>query len=349
MMNIKTRLLNLNQPLIDVRSEGEFKQGHIPNALNCPLLNNEERRLVGICYKTKGKDAALKLGYELVGDQFGEKLQQVRDMVDGNELSVYCWRGGLRSKTFSEILKNGGYHVSRLENGYKAFRHWSLEQVQQTYPITILGGNTGTGKTEILHELQNRGEQVIDLEALANHKGSTYGGIGLGEQPTQEQFENELAIKLLACNLDNTVWFENESRHLGKISLPGRLHEQMRNAKVIEIQSPHSLRRERIVNEYGRLNKQELIQATARLEKRLGNLKMNKAINHLQNNEFEEWVDILLVYYDKQYEYGKSLRKRENINRIEIYENNIQKTAGSVLKYYDELGDKHKGNTVNTI
>ena len=161
-MNINTLLHTNHLPLLDVRSEGEFAQGHIPHAINVPILNNEERKQVGICYKHYGSEEAVQLGYSLVGHQFDDKVKQVKDAINGKKAMLYCWRGGLRSKIFSEVLEEGGLEIERLTDGYKSFRKWALDQLELTFPLIILGGATGTGKTELLLQLKEKGEQVID-------------------------------------------------------------------------------------------------------------------------------------------------------------------------------------------
>lgn len=335
-MHIDNLIASIGSPLIDVRSEGEFEQGHIPGAINVPLLNNGERKQIGICYKQRGQEKAIELGYELVGHKFEDKLQNVKQAIDGNKVGVYCWRGGLRSKIFTEILVDGGLEADRLQDGYRAFRNWALEQFEQRSPLVILGGSTGCGKTELLHLMREKGEQIIDLEGLAKHKGSTYGGIQMGTQPTNEHFENELALELHKFNNDAPIWVENESRLLGRVKLPDAFYEQMRSAKVIQIELPLAIRVERILKEYAILPKEELIAATAKLEKRLGNLKMNKAIEHIEKEEFDRWIEIMLVYYDKSYAYGNSLRDEKDVQSIELLDNNMNKNADLIIDHYHQ-------------
>ena len=230
-MNIQYPLSNPNLSLIDVRSEAEFTRGHIPGAINVPILNNEERKQVGICYKHNGSEKAIHLGYALVGHKFDDKLKQVKHSIHGNKAIIYCWRGGLRSKIFSEVLEEGGLEIKRLADGYKYFRNCVLNQLELPIPLVVLGGATGTGKTELLFSLQDLGEQIINLEGLANHKGSAYGGIEMPKQPSNEQFENELAVKLYHFKKDRPIWIENESRHLGKVKIPDCFFSQMRKGK----------------------------------------------------------------------------------------------------------------------
>ncbi|MBL4655818.1 MAG: tRNA 2-selenouridine(34) synthase MnmH [Bacteroidia bacterium] len=348
-MDINKLISSNNLPLIDVRSESEFAQGHIPGAINKPMLNDDERKQVGICFKSKGREEAIELGYNLVGHKFKDKLRDVSETVDSKKVNIYCWRGGLRSKIFSELLEEGGFAVSRLKDGYKSYRKWALNQFNIQYPLIILGGATGTGKTELLHALKKKGEQVIDLEDLANHKGSAYGGIEMKAQPTNEQFENELALKLNYLCGDKPIWIENESRLIGKLKVPDQLYEQMRTARVIDVELSLQLRVKRIAKEYAILPKAELIKATSKLEKRLGNRNMNLAIEHLNNNEHEKWIEIMLVYYDKMYAYGMSLRKKEDIYHIKLPENDASTNAEIILKYYYEHIGRNTRSAVNTV
>jgi len=335
-MHIDNLIASIGSPLIDVRSEGEFEQGHIPGAVNVPLLNNDERKQVGICYKKRGQQKAIELGYELVGHKFKDKLQSVQDAINGNKVGVYCWRGGLRSELFTKILVDGGLEADRLQDGYRTFRNWALEQFDQKFPLVILGGPTGCGKTELLHLMREKGEQIIDLEGLAKHKGSAYGGIQMGTQPTVEHFENQLALELHQFDRNAPIWVENESRLLGRVKLPDTFYEQMRSAKVTQIELPLAIRIERISKEYAVLPKKELIAATAKLEKRLGNQKMNKAIEHIGNEEFDRWIEIMLAYYDKSYAYGNSLRDKKDVQSIELLDNDMNKNADLIIDHYHQ-------------
>jgi len=179
-------------PVIDVRSPGEYDHAHIPHAINIPLFDNEERAKVGTRYKQVGKDSAVLLGLELVGPKLADFVKKARRLnLTGQEVLVHCWRGGMRSGSFAWLLNTAGIKARTLEGGYKAYRSQVLAAFAEPARM-IYGGKTGSGKTEILHELAKQGEQVIDLEALANHKGSSYGAIGQEPQPSSEQFENKL-------------------------------------------------------------------------------------------------------------------------------------------------------------
>lgn len=189
-------------PVIDVRSEAEFAHACIPGAVSLPLFNNEERKIVGTAYKQQSKQQAIKIGLSLFGKkmvemvEFVEKLFENRETGSAKTVVVHCWRGGMRSGGVSWLLDLYGFKVFTLIGGYKAFRRWGIEQCNKDYPIQILGGYTGSGKTYVLQELKKQNQVTIDLEDLAKHKGSAFGSIGMPKQPSQEMFENLLALEL---------------------------------------------------------------------------------------------------------------------------------------------------------
>lgn len=306
--------------VLDVRSEGEFEHGHIPGAINIPLLNNENRRLVGICYKEKGNEAAVMLGYELVGGQFSALIQNIKQQFPDKKVTLHCWRGGLRSRIVAQLLDNAGFEVSLLKGGYKSYRHWVLEKIAQPLNIKILGGLTGSGKTELLHQLKAQGEQVIDLEGLANHKGSAFGGINQKPQPTQEQFENDLSEVILGINPLQRVWVEDESRRIGINCLSESLWNQMREAEFYELVVPYQFRLNRIIEEYGTLPKDSLTDRTASLKKRLGDKYLKEILQYLAEGNIQAWASALLQYYDKNYQYGQSKREIKTKRKIEMNE-----------------------------
>jgi tRNA 2-selenouridine synthase len=202
-----------------VRSNKNYLDGHIPGAISFPLLKNEERAQVGTCYKNKGNFEAVILGYELVGPRFPEIIRAAKSKFEEKPLFVHCWRGGLRSRIMTNLLASAGFQVYLLKSGYKNYRNFVLNTFSKPYNFQVLSGYTGSGKTEILEFLKQNGKNVVDLEALANHRGSAFGGLGFSAQPTQEQFENNLAELYCFPNpahekitISNSVnWSKNES------------------------------------------------------------------------------------------------------------------------------------------
>ena len=312
---------------IDVRSENEFAAGHIPHAVNIPILNNEHRHLVGKCYKEVGHDAAVKLGYDLVGPLFDEIVAKAKEISKGKNIAVYCWRGGMRSSIFSDLLVSNGMNVLRLEGGYKSFRHWCLDKFSRPNRMIILSGKTGCDKTVWLKKLRNAGEPVIDLEDLANHMGSSFGGLGKGEQPSQEHFENLLGVQLsILQTLEERFWIENESRLIGKIRLPDPLFNQFPFMPHLELQLDLEKRIEHIIRDYGQFDKELLIERTRALTKRMGGEQVNLAIQHLEENRMEEWIKLLLHYYDNTYSHSKERSKlMEKIITLEVTESTTER------------------------
>lgn len=302
--------------LFDTRSEKEYEKAYIPGAISLPLLNNEHRQVVGTIYKEQGREAAVMKGFELVGPLFHEKLNSVRKLTGDKEVFIYCWRGGMRSNIMAWLISMLGIRVTLLEKGYKSYRNWVLNQFEQPYKILILGGMTGSGKTEVLSKLNAFKEQTIDLENLASHKGSAFGLLGMPEQPRQEYFENILAEKLATIDHNEFLWLENESRNIGQITIPEGLFSQMRRAKVVEMEVSIKERSQRILNEYGIFPIDVLADQTRKIEKRLGGLQLKRALDFLLAKDLNSWLEIVLDYYDKTYAHSNS--KRENSTSLKV-------------------------------
>ena len=290
-------------PLVDARSEGEFAQSHIPGAINMPILNNAERIQVGTLYKQAGPEKATLKGFELVGPRFHLIQREALRKFPAKKLILYCWRGGMRSQILSWLLTQVGFEVYRLTGGYKTYRTFTFNEVRKPYPLLVLGGKTGAAKTVLLQKLEERGEHVVDLEGLANHKGSSFGAIGQPAQPTVEQFENLFAEQLRKTCPDQAIWVENESRRIGRIILPDPFYLQMTQSPRIEIEKTDKERIAHIASEYAALDQEELSAAVLRLQKRLGGDRTKQAVEAIQANQPEIWIPILLQYYDKTYSY----------------------------------------------
>ncbi len=235
-----------NHVLLDARSESEFAHAHIPGAINIPILNDEERKQVGTEYKQNGRERAILLGFRLVGPRFHQIIAETASQSESNQLLIYCWRGGMRSQILAWLLSLYGFRIQLLKGGYKAFRNHALEICSQHKNFLVVGGATGSGKTELLSLLANHGEQVLDLESLAIHRGSAFGGIGLPPQPSNEYFENQIAMALMAMVPEKVIWIENESRTIGRCAIPNALFETIRQSRVIELNVPTETRKERI-------------------------------------------------------------------------------------------------------
>lgn len=297
-------------PILDVRSPGEFEQGHIPGAISFPLFGNEERAKVGTCYKQQSREQAIELGLDFVGPKLGEFVRQAKRLAPDGTVRLHCWRGGMRSGAIAWLLNLAGFDTITLAGGYKSFRQWVRSTLAMPKKIVLLGGMTGTAKTDILHALAAQGEQVLDLEGYANHRGSSFGALCLPPQPSTEQFENLLATKWQQFADGRPIWIEAESRRVGACRIPAELFEQMEAAFALEITRPVSERVALLVDIYGQAAPEELIAATERIRKRLGGERTQAAIAAIQLGDLATAVSITLDYYDRTYRYGLEQRDR---------------------------------------
>ncbi|MBI2270305.1 MAG: tRNA 2-selenouridine(34) synthase MnmH [Bacteroidetes bacterium] len=330
-------ILSREYPILDVRTPAEFEKGNIPGAHNLPLFTNEERAIVGTIYKQQGRQPALLKGLELVGPKMKELVLKVETIINQDTTSIassmefvptmegeragvrsilmHCWRGGMRSSSVAWLLELYGYKVYTLKGGYKFFRRYVLATLDGNRKYIILGGRTGSGKTLVLKKLAEQSEQVVDLEKLAHHKGSSFGSIGEEKQPTQEQFENCLAIELKRFDPLKHIWLEDESRLIGKKVIPAGMWEQMRAAKVAYIDIPFNIRAEYLTKEYGQFTKKELAEAITRITKRLGGLQAKQALEALEANDLKTTCEICLAYYDKTYDHGLQQRETATVKK----------------------------------
>lgn len=297
---------------IDARSESEFLKGHLPGAVNVPLLNNEERKEIGTVYKKQGRSAAVKLGLALVGPKMAELYGTYETLSKEKPLLFYCWRGGLRSLISSTLFQWSGHKVYRLNGGYKSYRNWAQEQFQKPFKYVVLSGATGSGKTEILHMLSQEGVQMIDLEGLANHKGSAFGGLGKPTQPSTEAFENLLAEELSKLSPEKPVVFENESRLIGTCFLPQPIWDGIQSGPIVQLQVPFETRLDRLSHEYGGFSSDLLIDKIQAISKKLGGQHAKSAIDDILNNNTKGWITAVLVYYDKTYSYSADKNKERS-------------------------------------
>ena len=308
-----------NISIIDVRSPGEFKQGHIPQAINIPLFSNEERAEVGTVYKKKSKEKAIELGYTFVNPKLNYFIDESLKVATDKVIAIHCWRGGMRSQSFAEHLHENGFEkVYVIEKGYKAFRHLVLSFFEQKFKLKILGGYTGSGKTDVLEVLIQKGEQVIDLEGLAHHKGSAFGAIGEKEQPTTEYFENILFTEMVGLNINKTIWLEDESLNIGKVVIPRSLFLQMREQQVYFIDIPVIERAKYLVRTYGLFEKEKLEESIVKITKRLGYDKAQMALNALNSGNLQTVAEITLKYYDKAYLGGLEKRDQSTVTKIPL-------------------------------
>jgi len=312
-------VFSLHQTIIDVRSLGEFKKGHIPNAINIPLFTDEERAHVGTVYVQKSQEAAIKLGYEYVTPKLQDFVNDAFKIAPNGNVIVHCWRGGMRSHAFAQhLVENGFNDVKLIIGGYKAYRNYVLDNLATPAQIKVLGGYTGSGKTHILNELKKLGHQMIDLEGLAHHKGSAFGGIGQPEQPTVEQFENNLHKEFQLLDLTRPIWVEDESYDIGRVKIPKPFYEQMQEAQLYFIEISQHERAKHLVLEYGICDNQLLAESIHRISKRLGGLSVKNAISALEQDDYYDVAMIALHYYDKLYLKGMNNPKWKNVITIPL-------------------------------
>lgn len=307
-------------PILDVRSPAEFRKGHIPGAISLPLFNDQERAVVGTAYAKKGRDAAIREGLKIAGPKLVSFVETAGAVAKNKEILVHCWRGGMRSEAMAWLLQFSGLTTHVLQGGYKTYRHFIQESFAAGPPVVVLGGMTGSGKTELLQYLSSQGEQVIDLEGLANHKGSAFGSLGQPDQPTQEQFENDLAAEWMGLDPSKPVWLEDESRNIGKLILPESLFLKMTRARVICIEMDFNNRVDRLVREYGSFDPNALSSIIIKIQKRIGGDTAGTAMKAIESNDIRGAVEIILRYYDKTYSYGLSKRVNDKLTRVSFAE-----------------------------
>ncbi|AKD53573.1 tRNA 2-selenouridine(34) synthase MnmH [Spirosoma radiotolerans] len=325
-------------PVIDVRSPGEYGHAHIPGAVSIPLFDNDERAQVGTKYKNAGKDAAVLLGLNFVGPKLASFVKQSKKLnPKDKEVLVHCWRGGMRSGSFAWLLDTAGLTASTLIGGYKAYRNEVLASFARPLNLIIIGGKTGSGKTDILKELARQGEQIMDLEGLANHKGSSYGAIGQLAQPATEQFENKLFHTLLTLDNSRRIWIEDESRSIGSCFIPMALWQQMRMASVAFIDMPKDKRVHRLVAEYATIDHGSLVEATERIRKRLGGKVTKDALDALARHDYATVADLTLDYYDKAYLHGLAQRDSATISPIDTQKDEPSQTAQRLIEWANAL------------
>ena len=306
-------------PIVDVRSPGEFEQGHVPGAVNLPLFSNDERAQVGTAYKQQGRQHAVQLGLELVGLKLPSLAQALLELAEADKtLRLHCWRGGMRSGSMAWLASTLELPVLLLEGGYKAYRRWVLDCFESAWPLLVLGGRTGTGKTDLLHALRQRGQAVVDLEGLANHRGSSFGGLGQPPQPSTEHYENLLAASLTASAGQAPIWLEAESAQVGRCRIPAGLWRQMAEAPAVEIQRPVAERVEQLVAVYGSQGEESLRLATERIARRLGPQRTAAALEAIASQDWAAACRQMLDYYDRCYDNELSRRDKPLLSSFDL-------------------------------
>ena len=334
---------NVKGPLIDLRTPLEFSQGHWPGATNLPLFNNEERVLIGTTYKHNGPNKATALGLKFITPKLTKLIKQLKEIKREFDdkykeesrtcLRLYCWRGGMRSASVAWLSKLYELNPVILYKGYKAYRNWILDQFKHEWPLKLIGGRTGSGKTDLLLALSEKGVSIIDLEGLANHRGSSFGSLGLPDQPSTEQYENMIGevLDIFRESQNKEIFIEAESANLGCCTIPHEIFKQMKKAEMIEINRGFHERIEQLVKVYGKQNKNSLKEATLRISKRLGPQRISIALQAIENENWHDACKAMLDYYDRCYEHELSKIRQKvavdisGLNSIEAAELLLEK------------------------
>ena len=326
-------------PLLDVRAPAEFVRGHIPGAISFPLFSDAERAAVGTAYKQQSPQVAFELGLELVGPKMAGFVREARRLAPQGKLVLHCWRGGQRSGSMAWLLHQAGMDVRTLEGGYKAYRTFVLEELaNRAFLLRVVGGRTGSGKTKILHALRQMGEQVIDLEGLAHHKGSAFGFIGETLQPTVEQFENDFHAALQALDSQRRIWVENESRSIGRMYIPDGFWRQMLVAPMLSVVIPPTDRMQNLLDDYVGTDKNDLKSAFEKIGSKLGGQHLKAALEALARDDYAAAADIALRYYDKTYQHGLDTNRASRFGQLEFEHGDPERIARQLIESDDRAG-----------
>lgn len=327
-----------NKPLLDVRTPTEFREAHIPGAQNLPLFSDEERSEVGTLYKQVSPKQAFLRGLDFVGPKMRQLVEQAEVLAPSGKVQLHCWRGGQRSSSVGWLLDLSGFEVELIQGGYKAYRNWvqsGLSRVRANF--LIVGGPTGAGKTEVLHALKKQGEQIIDLERLAHHKGSTFGALGETLQPTVRQFENDLWRALQELDPKRRIWLENESRAIGRVYISEGFWDLMTRSPLFDLKISLEDRLNRLVRQYAAYSDAELAAAFERIRKRLGGQHLNEALTALKKKEYRRAAEIALVYYDKAYRHHTFKKVgRKTVFPITVEMDHPEQTARALIAFANQ-------------
>ncbi|NVK27865.1 MAG: tRNA 2-selenouridine(34) synthase MnmH [Flavobacteriia bacterium] len=293
--------------LLDVRAPSEYEAGHIPGAHSFPLFDDDERAEIGTLYKRQGKDKAVHRGLEIVGPKLAKFVTDAKNLAKDETIVLYCWRGGMRSGSMEWLLETAGLKVERIQGGYKSYRAWANQKIE-TYSEgakwRVLSGMTGSGKTEVLKALAEKGEQVIDLEGLAEHRGSAFGHLLMKPQPTTEHFMNLLGKELHKLRASKPIWIEDESRLIGKVVLPNNIYDAIQSAPHYDLKVTTDQRARNLVEQYGEASADQFKSSFNSIKKRLGGLRFKEAIECVESGDLEKAATIALEYYDKTYSHA---------------------------------------------
>lgn len=334
-------LLSLQHlPIIDVRAPAEYANGHVPGAISIPLFSDQERAIVGTIYKQEGREQAVRKGFELVAPHITSYIDTAQQQTDSKELVIYCARGGMRSKSVAMLFDFAGYTIHLIAGGFKAYKAYLREQVEVCNNLILIGGKTGSGKTAILAELEKSGEQVIDLEGLARHRGSALGALGQGAQPTQEQFMLDCFSRLGSFDTTRPIWVEHEGCRLGELQVPYELYTRMLQAPVVRLELPVTYRAARLMDEYGCFSCDDIRPCILLMERRLGSESTKRILELIDLGDKNQILTILLGHYDRSYGHSVERNESNKFYLLELGETSPQEHAVAIREF---LGSVRSG------
>jgi len=329
--------------VFDVRTPQEYEVGHIPGALSLPLLYNDERAKVGTLYVNVGREYAFVEALRMVGPRLPAMVEFIRERGKGMPVLFYCWRGGMRSDSVASLSRWSGLTSYTLAGGYKGYRRYLLEFLSRKMKIAVIGGYTGTGKSRLLMKLAERGEQVLNLEEIACHRGSVFGHLGMGSQPTTQHFQNMVFEKIRKFNLRDVIWVEDESIKVGEVFLPEPLYRNMREAPAFFVSRPFEERLEYVLQEYSKYPREELIKATLRLENHIDRGSLSSILEHIERGDLRRAAHILLRYYDERYMSGFKRRAPDRVMMVDAGGRDDDQIAEMLIKHKSWVEEIYKG------
>ena len=342
---------NLPDPIyIDMRSPSEFEVGHIPGAYSIPLFSDEERAKVGTVYRQDGSEEAKYLGLSIVSTKLPDLVREVRALYQtGRTVIIYCWRGGMRSKSVVNVLDLMGIPAYQLLGGYKSFRNYVLEKLRsfELKPqIVVLCGSTGVGKTKLLSLLAEQGAFTLDLEKLANHRGSAFGHVGIGTPATAQNFDAVILAELEALNDKPYIIVECESKRIGNVYVPDVLFDGMKRGKRILAFADTEIRISRLIEEYAAVyskNYDAIIGSINTLEKKIGRKQTDLLLAQMEAGQVRDVVRLLLIdYYDPLYGYEKAASSSYNLS---VCANDLVQASSKIMDYLHSLGGVNNANS----
>lgn len=320
--------------LLDVRSPSEYASGHIVGALNLPLFDDTERAEVGTLYKQVSRDRAVERGLEFVGPKMASLVRDARRLAHGEPIELYCARGGMRSSSVGWLLRTAGLTVHVMPGGYKAYRAGFERMLSEnSWLLVVVAGATGSGKTELLHVMERLGAQVLDLEGLASHRGSVFGGVGQAAQPTTEHYINLLHDRFAQFSPDRPVFCEGESMLVGHVCIPAALYSMMQQGRSVEVQAPREERLQRIMAEYGALSVDDLRDCFLKIAKRMGPEQTKMAVQALDRGDVMMAASLGLEYYDKCY---RKTSCQGMDGTVEITKESMEHVAQNLIDSYEK-------------